>query len=35
MLMVATDKPAETLESDSKFRSGENPAIGRDAPANH
>lgn len=29
-----TDKPQETLESDSNFKSGTNPTIGRDSPAN-
>ena len=29
-----TDKPQETLESDSTFQSGHNPAIGVDSPAN-
>ncbi|MCJ1431889.1 mitochondrial glycerol-3-phosphate dehydrogenase [Xylographa pallens] len=28
------DRPADTIESDSKFESGENPMIGKDSPAN-
>lgn len=31
---VWTDKPDETLASDSKFRSGHNPQISIDSPVN-
>ncbi len=33
--IVTTDKPDETLESDSKFASGQNPMIGRQSPSNN
>jgi len=33
-LYARHDKPGEVLESDSKFKSGENPTIERDAEAN-
>jgi glycerol-3-phosphate dehydrogenase len=28
------DKPDETLESDSKYKKGENPVVGRESEAN-
>lgn len=34
MLMLGTDAPADTMESDSKFTSGEKPMLSRDSPAN-
>ena len=30
----ALDGPADTLESDSKLKPGQNPVISRDSPAN-
>jgi len=33
-LYARHDKPAETLESDSKFEHGHNPTMSRDSPAN-
>jgi glycerol-3-phosphate dehydrogenase len=33
-LYARHDKPDEVLETDSKFKSGENPVIGRESPAN-
>ncbi|KAF2155602.1 DAO-domain-containing protein [Myriangium duriaei CBS 260.36] len=33
-LYARHDKPQETLESDSQFRSGHNPTMGHDSPAN-
>ena len=31
---ASPDKPADTIESDSKIAPGENPVIGKDSPAN-
>ena len=31
---MATDAPADTMESDSQFRSGEKPLMKTDSPAN-
>ena len=31
---ASLDQPADLIESDSKFASGENPMIGMDSPAN-
>ena len=33
-MYARNDKPADTLESDSKYPQGHNPTIGRDSPAN-
>jgi len=32
--MIATDAPADTMESDSKFTSGEKPVLSRDSDVN-
>lgn len=34
LLIMATDAPADTMESDSQFRSGEKPVMKTDSPAN-
>lgn len=34
LLIMTTDAPADTMESDSKFRSGEKPVMKTDSPAN-
>lgn len=33
-LHAVTDRPADMMESDSKFSSGEKPIVSRDSPVN-